>query len=101
LFANGKVNMANTKYTSIKNDYSIVFDKNSQIEPVGEDSTIKSLGFCFTSIDEINEFEQMRTIDAIGIIHTIGPVTQVNIKQSGTVKDRRNVTIVDESCLAI
>jgi replication factor A1 len=82
LFANGKVNMANTKYTSIKNDYSIVFDKNSQIEPVGEDSTIKSLGFCFTSIDEINEFEQMRTIDAIGIIHT-------------------NVTIVDESCLAI
>lgn len=49
--------MANTKYTSIKNDYSIVFDKNSQIEPAGDDQSIKSLGFCFTSIDEINEFE--------------------------------------------
>jgi replication factor A1 len=93
--------MANTKYTSIKNDYSLVFDKNTKIELVEDDSGIKNLGFCFSSIDEINEFGQLRTIDAIGMILTIGPVTQVNIKQSGTVKDRRNVTIVDESCLAI
>ena len=56
LFENGKVNMANTKYTSIKNDYSIVFDKNTKIEPVDDDSSIKNLGFCFSSIDEINEF---------------------------------------------
>lgn len=37
LFENGKVNMANTKYTSIKNDYSLVFDKNTKIELVEDD----------------------------------------------------------------
>jgi len=43
----------------------------------------------------------MRTIDAIGIVRTIGQLTQVNIKQSGTQKDRRNVIIADESGLTI
>ena len=67
--------MANQKYTSIKNDYSIVFDKQSEIEEADDDSTIQSRGFCFTTIEEINEFEQMRTIDAIGIITQIGVLT--------------------------
>lgn len=93
--------LANQKYTSIKNDYSIVFDKNSTIEPVLDDHSIKTQGFCFNTIQEINEFEQMRTIDAVGVITQIGLLTQVNIKQTGTVKDRRNVVIADESGLCI
>jgi len=39
----------------------------------------------------------MRTIDTIGVVITIGQITQVNIKQSGAVKERRNITIIDES----
>lgn len=60
--------MANQKYTSIKNDYSIVFDKNSTIEHLPDDSTISVHGFCFNTISEINDFEQMRTIDTIGCV---------------------------------
>lgn len=93
--------MANQKYTSIKNDYSIVFDKQSEIEEVDDDASIQNRGFCFTTIQEINDFEQMRTIDAIGIITQVGILTQVNIKQSGAVKDRRNICIADESNLSI
>ena len=78
-----------------------MFDKQSEIEEADDDSSIQSRGFCFTTIEEINEFEQMRTIDAIGIITQIGVLTQVNIKQSGAVKDRRNVCIADESNLSI
>jgi replication factor A1 len=43
----------------------------------------------------------MRTIDAIGIVINIGTLAQVNIKQSGQVKDRRNIIIADESELSI
>ena len=67
-FANGHIKMANQKYTSIKNDYSIVFDKNSTIELCQEDNSISAHGFCFISINEINDFEQMRTIDTVGVI---------------------------------
>ena len=96
-FANGQVKMAIQKYTSIKNDYSIVFDKNSTIELVEDDMSIMAQGFCFISINEITEFEQMRTIDTIGCVVQISALTQINIKQTGTQKDRRNVIIADES----
>ena len=72
LFSNGSIKMTNQKYTSIKNDYSIVFDRNSEIEEVDDDTQIKKQGFCFSMIDEINHYEQMRTIDIIGIVTNIG-----------------------------
>ena len=93
--------MANQKFTSIKNDFCIVFDRNSEIKEVEDDDNISAVGFSFTTIDEINELEQMKTVDAIGIVTQITPVTKVNIKSSGLEKDRRNVSIVDESGLQI
>ena len=43
----------------------------------------------------------MRTIDVIGVVTEIGNINQVNIKLSGAVKDRRNVTLIDETELRI
>jgi ssDNA-binding replication factor A large subunit len=40
LFSNGTVKIANQKYTSIKNDYCIVFDRNSEIEEAADDAKI-------------------------------------------------------------
>jgi replication factor A1 len=42
LFSNGTVKMANKKYTSIKNDYCITFDRNSEIKEVEDDENIRS-----------------------------------------------------------
>jgi ssDNA-binding replication factor A large subunit len=99
LFSNGTVKMANQKYTSIRNDFCIVFDRNSEIKEVADDDNISAVGFSFTTIDEINEFEQMKTVDAIGVVTQITPISKVNIKSTGAEKDRRNVNIVDESGL--
>jgi replication factor A1 len=68
LFSNGTVKMANKKYTSIKNDYCITFDRNSEIKEVEDDENIRSQGFSFTTIEEINDLEQMKTVDVIGAI---------------------------------
>ena len=72
LMSNGSVKIANKKYTSIKNDHCVVFDKNSEIEEVNDDNQISQQGFCFVTIDEINDFEQSRTVDTIGIITNVG-----------------------------
>lgn len=37
LFSGGQVKIANKKFTSIKNDYSLTFDQNSEIKEVQED----------------------------------------------------------------
>lgn len=58
LLSGGNVKMANTKYTSIKNDYTIIFDRNCVIEPAKDDAKIKTQGFSFVTLDEINGYEQ-------------------------------------------
>ena len=40
LFSNGCVKMANKRFTSIKNDFCIVFEKNAQIIEVEDDLSI-------------------------------------------------------------
>ncbi len=67
--------MANTKYTSIKNDYSLKFDRNSTIELAPDDTKIKTQGFSFVKIDEINEIAQSKTIDVAGVIVNVGAVS--------------------------
>jgi len=42
LMSNGSVKIANKKYTSIKNDFCITFDKNSEIEEIDDDNKIQT-----------------------------------------------------------
>ena len=93
--------MANKKFTSISNDYSIIFDKNSEIIEVGDDIKIQEQGYCFVRIGDINKLDQLRTIDIIGVITAVGELSQVVLKTTGAHKDRRNITIVDESKMQI
>lgn len=60
--------MANQKYSSIKNDYCLVMDKNAEIQECQDDVSISEVGYSFLTIDEINDCEQSRTIDTIGVI---------------------------------
>ena len=48
-----QIKVANQKYTSIKNQYSLVFDKNSLLMKVDDDMEIQKHGFSFRSISEI------------------------------------------------
>lgn len=57
-FAGGNVRIANAKYTSVKNDYTIIFDRNSIIEAAQDDQKIKNQGFSFVTIEDINDYEQ-------------------------------------------
>jgi hypothetical protein len=66
--------MANLKYTSVKNDYSLVFDVGSEISKVEDDESIQSTSFNFKGIEELVMLRGMRTIDFIGVAHFCGPV---------------------------
>ena len=57
LISNGQVKMANQKFTSIKNDYALILDNNSQIMEIDDDLAIQNVGFDFTGLDEVANFE--------------------------------------------
>ena len=98
LFSGGNVKMANTKYSCIKNDYTIIFDRNCVIELAKDDARIKSQGFSFVTLEEINGFEQQRTVDMAGVILNVGPVSLFQPKdQSRPAKDKRSLTLADDT----
>jgi len=68
LLADGQVKMANKRFTSIKNDFCLIFDKMAEIEEVAEDKHINVAGFSFTSLAGIEELVQKCVIDVIGVV---------------------------------
>ena len=65
--------IANQKYTSIKNDFCLVFDKNAEIIEVPEDESIQdTCGFNFIPIKDIALMEKNRVVDLIAIVHSVG-----------------------------
>jgi replication factor A1 len=57
LVSNGTVKMANKKFTSIKNDFCLIFEKNAQIIETEDDGSIASLdsAFDFNTIKSLEE----------------------------------------------
>lgn len=100
LFSNGCVKMANKKFTSIKNDFCIVFEKNAQIIEVVDDGSIAAQAFEFCDIKMIQEVQQMKTLDVCGIIAEVSDNEMVNLRK-GSQKTRKYVTLIDDSGCAI
>jgi replication factor A1 len=100
VFTNGTVKIANKKFTSVKNDFSLIFDRNSLIERVEDDSKINTMGFHFFNVKQIEQMKEITTIDFIGVVHYVGPITNINLK-NGSQKERRNVIMADDTGLTI
>jgi len=43
----------------------------------------------------------MRTVDIIGVVTEKTQLTEINLRSTGQVKDRRNVTVADDSGCSI
>lgn len=80
LFSNGNIKMANQRFTSIKNDFCIVFERNAQIIEAEDDGSIATQAFDFTTIRNIENVAQMVTLDVIGVIVDISEQEVVKVK---------------------
>ena len=88
--------MANKRFTTIPNDYCITFNEQTTFEPVEEDSSISKMGFTFKKINELSELQTRSSVDVIGVINDVSPLSQTRLK-SGEEKDRRTITIMDDT----
>ena len=53
VFSTGQIKMANKKFTSVRNDFCIVFEKNSDIQEAKDDGSISNQAFDFCGIKDI------------------------------------------------
>jgi len=70
------------------------------IEKCKEDEQIKDDGFSFTGLADIEKLVQNCTIDIIGVILEVGVTSALNLKD-GTTRDKRTLSIGDESKISI
>lgn len=94
------VKLANKRFTSIKNDYCLTFSRDFNCEKCAEDIEIRSVSFTFTPLDSVEQLVQSHTVDVIGVILDVGPANSINMRD-GKVKEKRTLTIGDESNICI
>lgn len=99
-FANGMVKLANKRFTAIPNDHCLTFGKDSIVQQCAEDDEIESVSFTFTGLNQIEDILQSKTVDVIGVILDVGPVSSINMRD-GKVRNKRLLTIGDESHVCI
>lgn len=88
----------NRQYSSLKNNYEITFNQNSEIIPVHDDAGIKCQNFNFVGINAIGMTETNATIDLIGVVRDATDVSEIiSTKQGGKTLLKRDLTIADDS----
>lgn len=100
----GQIKMANKKFTTIKNDYQITFDERADIVEIQDQGNTIKQGqmYQFTPISELQNIIGSSTmVEVIGVITEDRGVMQIQIRSTGENKDKRTITLADESGVSV
>lgn len=94
------IKLANKRFTTIPNDYCLTFSQDALIERVEEDNQIQSVSFNFTALTKIEALIQSKSVEVIGVVLEVGPVSEIQLRD-GQQKLKRSIKIGDESNICI
>ncbi|GLH01762.1 Replication protein A subunit [Gryllus bimaculatus] len=85
---------ANKKFTSIKHDYEITFNSDTQVIPCHDDSSdIPALQFDFTPLEKIGNMEANTNVDVIGVCKSANDLqTLINVTLWGSEAENFDVS---------
>ncbi|KNC36238.1 replication factor a protein [Plasmodium falciparum RAJ116] len=94
----GMIKVANKKFNTLNHDYEITLDENSLIEILDEENeNIPKYNYNFISIDNIKNMNTGSFVDIIAVVLNYQEKMQIFVKKTGQYKDKRDVTLIDES----
>jgi len=99
-FSKGKLKMSNKRFTNLKHEYEITFDKNAVIEECQDDSSIKAINMERTPIASIQDLPSESTVDIIGIAVEVGSLSEFTSK-AGKPLVKLEIVLADESKCSI
>jgi replication factor A1 len=96
IFSGGKIGpVKDKKWSTLKNDYEIVFDQNTVIEP-SESAEISAAKYDFVKFSQIANIEINSTIDVIGLVRSVGDPQDL-VSKAGKALRKREITLTDDS----
>jgi len=96
MISGGNVKVANKKFTSIKNAYSLTLDATSKIQEIPNDPSIPRTGYSLALVNEISSMPVGTMIDVLGVIISMSDITKIT-RKDGTEVDKKQVLMCDES----
>lgn len=96
-----RVNTANKQYSTVKNEFELMFDRSTHIEPShDDDNSIPVNNYSFVPLDAISELEANSTVDVLGVLTDVQEVTSITTKK-GTPFEKRDISLVDDTGYSI
>ncbi|GAA6006425.1 hypothetical protein JCM11491_004952 [Sporobolomyces phaffii] len=91
-----RVNIAKKQFTNLSNEYEIMFDKNTEVEPA-EDDDAPRVKFNFIDLAALTDLEKDATCDVLGIVQDHGQLSEITAKATQKQIKKRELTIADRS----
>jgi len=95
-FANGKLKMANKQFSAVDCDYEITFGNDAEIVPLDDDHSISTVSLQPVNIHDIASKPPNVSIDVLGIVTEVGPVSDFTSK-AGKPLTKVEIVMLDKS----
>ena len=102
MISRAQLKMANKKFSSLNNQYEMSLGYDSQVQLcVDQSAPLPKVRYAFVPIADIAARPVNATVDVLGVVQSVSPVSRIVAKQSGRELVKRTVSIADESAASI
>ncbi|XP_050257037.1 replication protein A 70 kDa DNA-binding subunit B [Quercus robur] len=95
----GTLRLANKQFKTVKNDYEMTLNENSEVEEASNEETfVPETTFNFVPIDSLGPYVNgMELVDVIGVVQNVSPTMSIRRKSNNDTIPKRDITIADET----
>ncbi|XP_030940799.1 replication protein A 70 kDa DNA-binding subunit B [Quercus lobata] len=95
----GTLRLANKQFKTVKNDYEMTLNENSEVEEASNEETfVPETTFDFVPIDSLGPYVNgMELVDVIGVVQNVSPTMSIRRKSNNDTIPKRDITIADET----
>ncbi|KAG2205081.1 hypothetical protein INT47_002175 [Mucor saturninus] len=96
-----RVTMAKKQFSTLNNEYELGLEHGTEIEACGSESAIPQMNYDFVKVSDLEKYEKGTNIDIVGVVTEDLGLSEIVNKISGKPTNKRELTIVDESCKSV
>nr|XP_023887382.1 replication protein A 70 kDa DNA-binding subunit B-like [Quercus suber] len=95
----GTLRLANKQFKTVKNDYEMTLNENSEVEEASNEETfVPETTFNFVPIDSLGPYVNgTELVDVIGVVQNVSSTMSIRRKSNNDTIPKRDITIADET----
>ncbi|WVF69368.1 hypothetical protein IAT40_004144 [Kwoniella sp. CBS 6097] len=91
-----RINIAKKQFSNVNNEYEIMFENQTEIEPCDDDS-VPQVKYAFKGIGDLGDLNKDEICDVIGVVREVGDLGSVTSKATQKPFAKRDIQLVDQS----